>query len=559
MNDALHLMEMLHERIKQSFGSEYSDEYFCLLQRGKPLQTENGKDQEQSAIHAKIMLNDLLNVICPPYHLAERVLPTTLSNRWKSVLSMWTTQSTPLQLQKSEQANWDQWLDLLKEELQQPRSESSQRLIQLLEMRLSDLLAYSHTTAIGETELQEAKALLKDMQYHLPDHQSVYPIHCQPNDWLSSCTSAFQKSELLPSLSYLFKKARRLTNDFIRHMEHLLPYETTTAQLKVVMEHYRQCRKEYETLPFLDNDDKLTTMIICFLYDDIKEIRSNTWKFLLTLLPDSTKQQLIAVWEQLYQQRTALLTALSQCCMKQATAKEHMGLLKPLKDTWKSWLQCKEDIKLANRRNKIHMSSILPSGNYRDYEAIMIKAAFQALSNPFQAIKVEKEERCMGLSALFAKRIPYGIKEEDFSSLEIEISFLSRRIEIEYPWLLIDVFRMSKYYQRFCPHPISKGRHSLKNTAGHELLGAYPSAFMIGKDVTLRFHYDVKASVARHIKRHLLQGNSLLCFPLPSPFILDIEDSCLTVRCPGAFLMGYFMRFTPKDRSKLKKGGMKNE
>ncbi len=559
MNDTLHLMEMLHERIKQSFGSEYSDEYFCLLQRGKPLKAENGKDQKQAAMHTKIMVNDLLNIVCPPYHLADRVLPTTLSNRWRLVLSLWTTQSTRVHLQKTAQANWDQWLNLLKEELQQPRTESSQRLIQLLEMRLSDLLAYSHTAAVGESELQEAKALLKDMQYLLPDHQSVYPIKCRPNDWLSSCTSTFQKSELVPSLSYLFKKAVRLMNDFIRHMEHLIPYEAAIPQIKPLIEHYRQCMKDGEALPFPDDGDKRKVMVICFLFDDSKEIRPNTWKFLLSQIADCTKQQLSDLCEQQKKQCNALSYTLYECCMKATTEKERMGLSKPLTDTFKSWLQCKEDMKLANRRNKIHISSVLPSGNYRDYEAIIIKAPFQALLNPFQDIRVEKEERCMGLSALFAKRIPYGINEEDVSSLEIEISFLSRRIEIEYPWLLIDVFRLSKYYQRFCPHPISRGRHSLKNAARHELLGAYPAAFMIGKDVTLRFHYDAKTSIERYLKRHIQQGNSILCFPLPSPFVLDIEEGCLTVRCPGAFLMGYFMRFTPKDRSKFKKGGMKNE
>jgi len=558
MKEPMNLLEQLHQQVNLCFGHKASNEYFCMLQRAKPLDVKQLVYHGQKPMQVKILENELLNVTCPPYHIMDRLLPSTLANRWKLTLSMWCAKSDAsfITLDQKQQQNWDRWVHVLELEMRQPISESAARFQSLLEQRLSDLLAYSYQAAIGEAELQEAQQLLKEMKCCLPDHQAIYPILCRPADWAKSCFTAFQKQDVLRSFAYLFKKLEKLTDVLKRQIEHLLLFEHEADEaITNLMCTYRTFQKACATLPLTEDTQKqrLALITMAFAYDAI--VLEQVWKHMTEMdasfLEKDTMMQMLTL---LQEPCKSFLEALRYVCTHPPMQEPYVSLTQSLQQILKKWQDCKKELHLSNRRGKDAQCSLLPSGNAHDFEAVSIDAPFLSLLEPLQRIKAEKEQNCKGLTAFFVQRIPYGISEDDLRSLRVEATFLARRVEIEYPWFQADVFQLSKYFLRYRDHPLSMGHHKLSRIGKHELLPSYPSAFVVAKDITLRLHFpDANTALPKLIKRHIRQGKSLLCFPLQEPTMIDISGKTMTIRCLGACLLGYFLRFTPKDQSKKMK------
>lgn len=157
------------------------------------------------------------------------------------------------------------------------------------------------------------------------------------------------------------------------------------------------------------------------------------------------------------------------------------------------------------------------------------------------------------------------------SETSIEIAFQATKVEVDRGWFNPGLFKLSKDMSRLSTEVISRGSLDLMNAGidskalaaqNEAILPAFPAAFVIAKDVTIRFKARESSLSALHsvIDSRSAVGGGFLCFSASSSsashsdtssLSSKSEDTVITISMPGPQILGWFMEFTPSDKSDL--------
>jgi len=169
----------------------------------------------------------------------------------------------------------------------------------------------------------------------------------------------------------------------------------------------------------------------------------------------------------------------------------------------------------------------------------------------------------------------------DFSSFissaetKIDIGFLATKVSCERNWFDPGIFLLTKDMYNTSGIRISKKFNTDSNTDSNAtsntesanfdnlnecIFPCFPTAFVIAKDITIKFssNTDFSSDNRSAIETHSSKGGGFFCFQgsSSSSSSSNSENTCantsansVTLRIPGAQIIGYYMEITPEDRS----------
>lgn len=155
----------------------------------------------------------------------------------------------------------------------------------------------------------------------------------------------------------------------------------------------------------------------------------------------------------------------------------------------------------------------------------------------------------------------------------IEIGFKAAKVDIGRGWFNPGVFKLTEGMTRLSQQRISTGAVDLMDpkltaeqleAANAALLPCFPVAFVVAKDVTIRFKATASSLDAVHsvIDSRSAAGGGFLCFSASSSsashsdtskLSSKSEDTVITIHMPGPQILGWFLEYTPADQSDVMK------
>ncbi|MCD7826900.1 MAG: hypothetical protein LUH14_13245 [Clostridiaceae bacterium] len=162
--------------------------------------------------------------------------------------------------------------------------------------------------------------------------------------------------------------------------------------------------------------------------------------------------------------------------------------------------------------------------------------------------------------------------QSESSEMEIQIGMNVAKVQIEREWFNPAVFQLTDSMYNFSSNRISSDNTTSFASENTEevkkrfadmnecIFPSYPVAFVIAKDVSIRFssQSDISSSFAQSVEDHASQGGGFLIFSGNSSSASSSSQSAatasstaksVTVRFTAPQILGFYMQATPKDKS----------
>jgi hypothetical protein len=151
----------------------------------------------------------------------------------------------------------------------------------------------------------------------------------------------------------------------------------------------------------------------------------------------------------------------------------------------------------------------------------------------------------------------------------IEIGLKAAKVDISRGWFDPGLFKLSTNMNRLSSTPVSTGGLANENDwndpnklkkVNNAILPCFPVAFVVAKDVSIRFQVSQSSlsAVKSVVDSRSASGGGFLCFSASSSSASHSENSnissktegtVITINMPGPQILGWFMEFTPPDKS----------
>ena len=150
------------------------------------------------------------------------------------------------------------------------------------------------------------------------------------------------------------------------------------------------------------------------------------------------------------------------------------------------------------------------------------------------------------------------------SNTAIEIGLQAAKVDVSRGWFDPGVFKLSKEMSRLSEEPVSMGPVDFSKgaiqQANDAILPCFPVAFVVAKDVSIRFKASTSSlsAVQSVIDSRSAAGGGFLCFTTSASSASHSDNSSLssksdgtviTINMPGPQILGWFIEFTPLDKS----------
>lgn len=570
MNEG-NVLDQLYHQIEERFTSNQNEEYLCIVHKG----IEIKMNESLSSIRQSIEDNRLTNCFCAPYEVVNRIMPTSLSSRYAFILATWVCSR---QILYKDRETWlygseEAYLKKMKDQMQEFEDifmnhddnlnwkSKYDALYQFIVKMMQHFQKQGELEeSFGERELQEAKELLRDMRILLPQQSYIYPTILQPENWRTMLSTSFTQMDMVPSIAEGIHQLLKTTALREHQIKQLLFYKEDTMEIQ----HYQKERQEYLTKAVKNiprGCDAYDQQVLFQLGMSILSPKNLCARFYRALNQWLHKKQKTVSLHHFFitmeEQRLACEKAYQEMCRMPYTDLLLQDILKTLQDLNQQHQKQCFLLEAANRKSLLQQTDenrLLPQSIPDGYEKVIIKGTIADLIST--SLYCEKGIG-LGLHVLFGNAIPTGIDEEKCKKVTMELGCLVTQVQIHRPWFKEEVFDFSSTYIRLRDHCVAHGGKSLKNRK-NDILPSYPSRMILAKDVTIRFHFQQGKSMLKLFKRHANHGNGFLCFHDGSrngSFLIDQDGDVLTIRYPKAYLLGYFMHYTPKDESRKAQGG----
>jgi hypothetical protein len=225
----------------------------------------------------------------------------------------------------------------------------------------------------------------------------------------------------------------------------------------------------------------------------------------------------------------------------------------------------KLQIALAKEQSEDLNEQLFPDAYESRYEEILIQTDSSSIS---QSSKTQSSSSSStgGLGFFFGgaktkSESAQSLSEESLASshLSVSIAFLATKVSFVRNWFNPGVFVLSKDMFRSAQARISTGTKNAQDQKDC-IFPCYPTAFVIAKDVTIKMEYgsETSESMKKAIEEHSSKGGGFLGFSRGSSTSKSESESSsssvsdehgVTIKIPGAQIIGYYLQITPQDVS----------
>lgn len=447
-------------------------------------------------------------------------------------------------------------------------------------------------------ELEEAREQVENAKKFDPDGGYVYPVTLQPADWFESLNSSMGFIDLLQSsdayamqYSTLQSKRRAITQK-ISMFEMRNKSESLQGALKAL--------KDAETA-MAANEKNLTAtyakganIVINGIVDLLPTTGENVNttanqeanKLLLTAFANQLNlkgllsPESLSKFNDAYIQSDAstndYVTASKNlaACARELIDSKSSDYTAELKDSYLQLETINEEIEDVKSKLKMALTkesendpnvAMFPDAYEKRFQEILIHTDMsRATSSTSKSSSSTSSSG--GAGFLFG-----GYKSESGSSssvdatalassnMTIDIGFLATKVSIVRNWFNPGVFLLSKDMFRSSSTKISDGSKDAE-AQKNNLFPCYPTAFVIAKDVTIRFSSeDTKdSSIKTALESHASRGGGFLGFSgrkstssssSSSNTSSSSDSKGVTIKIPGPQIIGYYLQIVPADSS----------
>lgn len=235
-----------------------------------------------------------------------------------------------------------------------------------------------------------------------------------------------------------------------------------------------------------------------------------------------------------------------------------------------------QQLKLACQRSPNEADDVFQQEDHGRFTLLNINFSQKELSKSSQ-LDTSFEKTNWGVNLFFASASGESSKTSgEFQDhtmsqeTEIDIAMLVTKVEIHRDWFDPGIFKQSGDYFRTSSVPISKGplpRDELKyrdkvKSYSEAILPSYPTAFLIAKDVTIKFSLQASQveQAEKTMREHMDAGGGILCFSVSKTkdsssdkrsFSSFVQGTSAVIRIPGPQILGWVIDYTPEDKSQI--------
>lgn len=469
-------------------------------------------------------------------------------------------------------------------------------------------------------EIEQARSTLSMVEELSPDGGYVYPVSLYPDNWFDLLESSFTGMDLLESPAALSQRLRTLQMQRknvlgqIRRLVSTIPSDETMGAVKT---EYEKADQEYQknvqncvNANTGATSELVTIVVDMCISDDDKKVdtpdedsvervinkeskggskpNKDDIKKLINMIGTKAKECSEAQADAVNAGAKCAAAAIEWCGEKNKS--QLKGLLIPLRDNLESLNQDIEEVKsqiqiskAANGVNKIgdaeaDVADVMPNKSDDYFTQIIINTTMSAVasqSSKEASGSSSKTSVSFFLGGYSVSESGSSTKEsgrDENASMNIQIGMNVAKVQIERSWFDPGVFQLTEGMFSFASVPIApsaeipfagsddeavKERFKEMNKT---VLPAFPVAFVIAKDVSIKFTSEsgVSSSFAETVEKQASKGGGFLCFSAnsasassdsKSAAVANSNSNAVTVRFTAPQILGYYMQAIPEDRS----------
>lgn len=464
-------------------------------------------------------------------------------------------------------------------------------------------------------EIESARSTLDMVEELNPDGGYVYPVNLTPSNWFELLDSSFTGVDLLESPAALSQRMKNLQMQQrsimlnINRLTSAIPNEETIRKLR---DDYTECESKFQSLAA-----ECVKKNMYATADTVKAILSlctSDGKGKLNAPENNDVERIVYSDENSQENGKRDVSALidyivnngAECFDQQSKAVEAAGncadaalrwcevnnrtqlkkLLEPLKtqlaDINDEIEELKEKIAISrsvhNNEDTGNTGDIMPNKETDGYTQVLIQSTMTSATSR-SSRESSASSSNTGVSFFFggySKKSSHTSsteeQEDTESEIDIQIGMNIAKVQIGREWFNPGIFLLTTDMYNFSGNKIApdnavsftegdvediKKRFDEMNTC---IFPSYPVAFVIAKDVTIRFSSksSMSSSFAQNVEDHASKGGGFFIFSSNSSSASSSSKSMaaasstansVTVRFTAPQILGYYMQATPADKS----------
>ena len=467
-------------------------------------------------------------------------------------------------------------------------------------------------------EIEAARNTLDMVQELNPNGGYVYPVSLYPSNWFKLLDSSFTGVDLLESPAALSQRMRLLQmqrNNIMHNLTKLTSVIEDVADVEALRTAYNKAEEEFKDLTeacVANNLNATADMakVVVSLYQykkDDPDQKENP------PAPDESQVKRVAGTDKdgneiNVEELIKTVNKHAQKCYESqsdAVAAAEKGVnaalawceahnrtqLKNLIEPLKTQLE-NVNTDIADLQEQINVSKavvadgqskgegdIMPNKATDGFTQVLIQSKMSAMSSQ-SSKESEASGSRTGVSLFFGgyssnKSHQKSVEEamSSDSSMEIQIGMNIAKVQIEREWFDPGVFLLTNNMYNFSGNKIAPSEEGISFANDNIeavkqrfaemnecILPSYPVAFVIAKDVTIRFTSEgaMSSSFAESVEDHASRGGGFLIFSSSSSNSSSSQQSTamanssansVTVRFTAPQILGYYMQATPADKS----------
>lgn len=427
-------------------------------------------------------------------------------------------------------------------------------------------------------EVESARSNMSMVEELNPDGGYIYPVNLYPSNWFELLESSFTGTDLLESPAALSQKLRTLQmqrKNVLNQIERLVSTIPSDETMKQVKEGFAKAYDSYnKEVGKCAAQNMAGSIEIANAVIDMCLIDGNNQ----TTLPETDSVQRAVNKEDAPEE-------------KKITKEQAQGILNKIGSSAKTcYMAQAEDVKydilisssVNNQKTGNHeennMADVMPNKSDDAFTQIIIDATMSSLMN--SSAKESASSASSSAVSFFVGG--YSSSESSSSSSEMDKTSLSdmsirigmnvAKVTIERNWFNPGVFQLTRDMYSFSEQKISpaatasyvsgdtEGIQKRFSAMNESVLPAFPVAFIIAKDVSIKFTSakSISASFAESVEKHASKGGGFLCFSnnsasassgSRSASVANSNSDCVTVRFTAPQILGYYMQAVAEDKS----------
>jgi len=428
-------------------------------------------------------------------------------------------------------------------------------------------------------ELQEARDRVRNARKYDPNGGYVYPVVMEPSDWFEDLDSKFSFVDLLKSSEFYQGEVKRLRNKRDSLLQQIITFEVMD-QSSQIGQRVSACKSAKEALAKQEKelDDRYgagfcsTLNFINGIIDSAsKKTAQERAKGVTANFEEANFVKEMSMLEQAQNAYSQSIESVA-IASKELIAAKSQDYTLAIKTLYQELDAVKEALKEKEQEysnackkeaDNALAGKLLPDALENRFSDIIISSSSEDMKKS-TTTSSDATQKTTGFSCLFGgysqtNSDAHAKSQTDFSNTQfnLKIAFRAAKVNFVRDWFDPGVFVLTQEMFNTTSLKISKGTFDDRDNC---IFPCFPTAMVIAKDVsiTLEFSDEQSKEVQESFEHSVAKSGGFLCFKCgkavpTSNSKTDISGKSkgftVSIKMPGAQILGYFMEAVPADAS----------